>query len=424
LAILNTIKPKMQGLITDQSGQFSLWLGIAALPLLALTTFVIDITSVENKKASLKGALDAAALAAVSNQSLTQDERRLYASEHFNANFEDANLYKLTIEMNSDDQIDLIAEGKSPTMVAGAVGFSDIGIRVESSAIITREHIICLMTLNPDGAESFSLFSGASFNSPNCAVQVNSSHAEASYVDGSSTAIAKDFCITGGAIGNYKPFANTQCAPVADPYADKTAPPSGTCVDLTPFRGKGKHAPAVIGDNVTLYPGTYCDYLTITGQNVTFMPGIYIMDNSELWFRKGAQASAQNVTLVFKGEEGRVLVEQGSSLKIKAPATGTYAGLAIFQDAKSVAGSKFMPTNASELTGGSSMSIVGTVYMPTQKIELWGNSLYSNSSPATSYIGYDVALGKESSLHINVDHESAGLPPILPRTDEGARLLR
>jgi len=106
LAILNTIKPKMQGLITDQSGQFSLWLGIAALPLLALTTFVIDITSVENKKASLKGALDAAALAAVSNQSLTQDKRRLYASEHFNANFEDANLYKLTIEMNSDLQKD------------------------------------------------------------------------------------------------------------------------------------------------------------------------------------------------------------------------------------------------------------------------------------------------------------------------------
>jgi len=147
------------------------------------------------------------------------------------------------------------------------------------------------------------------------------------------------------------------------------------------------------------------------GTDVTFDPGTYIFDGGEIWFRAGSQAEAKGVTLVLKGVDSKIFVEKESTFYIKAPIAGEFAGLAIFQDAASVQGARHFPTGASELTGGSQMTIVGTVYLPTQKIEIWGNSQFSSTSPATSYIGYDVAMGKQSQLTVNVDHESAGLPP-------------
>lgn len=409
--------------VRDTSGHFAIWTGILAFPLLGATTFVIDYNMAEQRRASLKGALDAAALAAVSDQTLTQRERALYAENHFNMNFEHAADFKFAADSPGPDRLNLTANGTSPVSVVAAFGIKEIKMEEQSSAIITREHVICVLTLNPSGGESFSLFRGAVFNSPKCAVQVNSTSPEAAYVDGSSIAIAKDFCISGGVVGNFQPFANTQCAPVADPYANKKAPSSGPCINLDAFRGKGKNSPPVIRDGATLTPGTYCESLTIAGTDVTFDPGTYIFDGGEIWFRAGSQAEAKGVTLVLKGVDSKIFVEKESTFYIKAPIAGEFAGLAIFQDAASVQGARHFPTGASELTGGSQMTIVGTVYLPTQKIEIWGNSQFSSTSPATSYIGYDVAMGKQSQLTVNVDHESAGLPPILPRTDEGARLI-
>jgi len=66
--------------VRDTSGHFAIWTGILAFPLLGATTFVIDYNMAEQRRASLKGALDAAALAAVSDQTLTQRERALYVN--------------------------------------------------------------------------------------------------------------------------------------------------------------------------------------------------------------------------------------------------------------------------------------------------------------------------------------------------------
>jgi len=400
----------------DVSGHFAIWTAILALPIIGMTTFVGDYNAAKRVEVELKSALDAATLATVSNQKLNDQEKAAYATEFFNKNFPQAKGF-------DSDKITLSAKGSQPTSVSAAFGINEIAVQASSTGIVTRENIICVLTLNPSGAESFSLFQGAKFNSPNCAVQVNSSSPEAAYVDRTSSALAKDFCVTGGAVGNFQPFVNTECAPVADPYAFKTAPALGTCKDLKAFKGKGANSPAVFRDNAILTPGTYCEDLQVNGQNITFMPGNYILDDVEIWFRLASSARADGVTFVVRGESGRVLVEQGSNLYIKAPDSGDLAGMAIFQDTASVQGLKHYPTNATELTGGSEMTIVGTVYLPTQTIDIWGNSLYSNTSPATSYIGYDVAMGKSSELTVNVDHEKAGLPPILPRSDEGARLI-
>jgi len=331
-------------------------------------------------------------------------------------------LFNISVQNSSAAKVELSAEGMMPVSVSGALGFKGIHVEESSASVLTKKNIVCILTLNPDGKESFSLTQGAVFDSPNCSVQVNSNHKDAAYVDGTSRAFAKDFCVVGGAKGMFSPYVNTECSVINDPYANVTPPASGPCINLA---GVVKGQTAKIDDNFVLQPGTYCENLKISGRNVKFLPGVYIFENTELWINKTSEVRADGVTIVLKGASSLFYIEQNSDFYLKAPATGPTAGLAVFQDANSaLKGTSKRPTGTSELSGGSKMVIVGTVYLPTQGISVFGQSSYGSAAPATSYIGYNVSFGSNSNVTLDIDHTSAGLPPILPRSDEGARLVQ
>jgi len=72
------------------------------------------------------------------------------------------------------------------------------------------------------------------------------------------------------------------------------------------------------------------------------------------------------------------------------------------------------------------MSVTGTVYFPTQSIKVSGtDTSLSAVAAATSFIALTVELdgGEGSNMVVNVDHEKAGLPPILPAGEDGAILV-
>ena len=421
-----TLKPAIRRLfksyLRDQRGQFAMWLGVFALPLAGLAMFSLDYHMANKRSVELSSALDSAALAAVTNQLLSEAEREAYATDYFHKNFQISEEIKLTVVDASAERVELTASGVINLSMGNLFGFKGIKVAERSVSVLTRENVICVLTLNPSGPESFSLVQGAKFDSPTCAVQVNSSHPEAAFVDRTSSASAKDFCIRGGAVGKFSPGVNTECSEVADPYIDRQAPPLGPCVNLSYLKSKGQKLE--IGGTVELEPGTYCEDLTIFGQDVVFKPGTYILDNVELWINQSAEVYAEDVTFVLHGADSVFYVEKGSTFYLKAPSEGPMAGMAIFQNADDkLRYAKRLPTGRSELSGGAKMTIIGTVYLPTQAIEVSGKSSYGNLAPATSYIGYDVFMGRDALVSIKVDHQAAGLPPILPRSDEGARLV-
>ena len=259
--------------------------------------------------------------------------------------------------------------------------------------------------------------------------------------------MAKSFCTVGGAQGKFFPFVNTQCSAVEDPFVNLTPPEPGPCVfdDKLEFKideviDETKYGNiftdeivSIVGDNITLKPGTYCDKLKVEGYNVTFLPGTYIMNNAALEFKQGASATAKDVTFVFHGKKSKVKVDSGANLYVKAPTDGPYAGLAFYQNlaaahlekdgkTKKEEDQKF-PSAKSELKGGATMSILGTVYLPGQELKVGSDSGLGTQAPATSFIAYDVAFEGGSRIDVAVDHVSAGVPPLLPRSDEGARLV-
>lgn len=176
--------------------------------------------------------------------------------------------------------------------------------------------------------------------------------------------------------------------------------------------------------NQILFPGTYCGGLTVDTRNVTFMPGNYIMKDGALTIKNGADAYADRVTFIMHGNESVVTIEDGASLYLKAPKMGEMAGLAIVQDVGSIDGDRDTFPNGVNLIGsGGALNVIGAIYFPTQAIDISGDSAIGAQAPATSFIAYEVAFAGSTTANVRVDHVSAGLPPILPKSDDAARLV-
>lgn len=409
-------------------GHFSIWFGVMALPLLVAVTYPLEIQKADQKREHMRNALDSAVLAAVANQTLTETERSAYVKKHFNSNFKNSGNVKVDVEKSGANYVKAVASSSIQTSIAGSFGFDNLTVIADSAAVLTEDHVICVMTLNPKDKESFKVKDGAQFEAPGCSVQINSRHEQAATVDDKSSALAKSFCSSGGAKGTFEPYVNSECRQVEDPFKDFEVPQPGACLnddDLELKIGEEYEGEValVAGDHVTLSPGTYCEKLKIEGYNVTFLPGTYIMHDAPLEIKKGASSFADNVTIVLHGEDSTVKIESGSDFYIRAPRTGKYAGLAFLQDLSSFPEDENFPTGTSELKGESSMTIIGTGYFPAQELKIGGESGLGTKAPATSFITYDIVFEGEARISVNTDHMSAGLPPLLPRSDSGARLV-
>ncbi len=415
---------KTQKYKADQSGQIAVWFAILALPILTLTSFVTDYSRAEKVRVQLSAALDDAAIAAVLNQNLTVQERKVFAENYFWQNFGQNENFELNVIDSSAQRVELSARGTVPATIIKAIGKEDIGVYESAVGELTKNDVICVLALDPDGAQSFEVMDGADFQAKDCSVQVNSTHAQAAFVDGSSRASAKSFCTSGGASGTFIPFANTECSVIEDPYTDLEAPASEACINdrRLLIRNTGIHAEQ---DGLRLYPGTYCGGLTVSGLDVSFTPGEYIMLDGPLKFTKESSAIADRVTFIMRGRNAILDVEKGSELTVTAPRSGKLAGLAFYQDTHSnTKKNPQYPNGRNTLMGGAKMTITGTVYFPTQEVIIGGGSGLGTQAPATSFIGYRVSFGDAAQISIKTDHRSAQLPPLLPRSDEGARLTQ
>ncbi len=175
------------------------------------------------------------------------------------------------------------------------------------------------------------------------------------------------------------------------------------------------------GHSLTLNPGTYCGGLTIDGQNVVFRPGVYTMLDGPLTFKNRATARAEGVSFVMNGQNSVLTVETGSYVYVKAPNRGEMRGLAFYQVRNPF--STTYPNGINLIHSGGSLNVVGTLYFPTQAVDVFGDSELGASAPATSFIAHQVTFSDDVEANIRVDAAMAGLPPMEPTSDDGARLI-
>jgi len=449
--------------LKNTRGHFAVQFALLGLPLVVATTFVTDYSKAEKEKAHIKTALDAAVIAAVNNNTLSPSQKRSYAKKHFSENYDGNIEFDLTVEATSG-RVDMSASGLSPVSAAQTLGIDGIEIYESSAAIQNSENVICALSLASDEPDTITFRGNSKFEAPTCSVHSNSTSPEAIRVLDRANAKAKNFCAVGGGRGVFQPYINSDCAPVEDPYADVKAPDVGPCqmgsatsnvadfimanedkidsnasdalarAGLDPSRGEGRakrlaeRFQNLTGSNRTLEPGTYCGGLTVDGRNVRFKPGTHIITGGPLIFMNGAQAVAKDVTFVMKGESSVLRIESGSSVEVKAPKKGKLAGLAFFQDVSAIdkgfESEISYPNGENVLSSGGSLNVTGTVYFPTQSVKVVSDSIFGAEAPATSFVAYQLSFDGNADIRVAVDHRQAGLPPIMPRTEDGARLVK
>jgi len=468
----------------NESGQVAVIFAMAALPLLALTSVAVEHVQLTSERNAISNGLDAAVLAAANNNAITISEKDDYAKTYFIANYDGDIPLELASNIESD-RVRLSAKGEMDLTLGKILGINNPTMIETSAATIANENTICLMSLNETSAESILFDGGIEYRSPSCAVYSNSVNSSAIMSRSRTVPTAKSFCAVGGLKGDFLPYAKGECAPLADPYANLVPPeiPSDCNtpyeelieikdvrsdnlreIDIADAQARLLHAFDVLqeteslsaafqafqnytttpiydedlkdtidvsdnrtGSQVNILPGTFCGGLTVDGIDVDFLPGEYIIKDGPLSFINGAEARANDVTFVLSGKGSVLNIQSKSKVKLKAPSQGERKGLAVMEaiDPKAP-GNQTYENRTSLIAEGGSLEVLGTIYLPKQKLEILGqNTSIGSLAPATSFIAdrLHISGGVGAKMTIEVDHQSAGVPPILPRAEDGARLV-
>ena len=414
----------------DTGGQFAVIMALVGLPLLLIAATALDMNRAQSTDLGVQAAIDAAALAAVIPDNMSDEERYAYAQTVFDNNYFGGQAVSVKVTGNRE-RVNIVADTKVPTLIGGVMGIDYVMVKEKTAAELTRSDVVCVLALDPYSDRTLEFKDQATFNAPACSVQVNSVSPFAMVSGVVTPPNAQSFCVSGISQGVFSPLVKNACSSIADPYAGLTPPADGPCmssISNTGYLGKIKGKDGDVdsfGTGAILWPGTYCKGLVVKGVNVTFMPGIYIIKDGELGFTKDSQASGDRVTFVLK-ERAALEIERNSLVSLRAPNTGTTAGLVFYQVpvVPKVGKKPNLPDEISYVESGGGLSIIGTAYFPTHRLEISSDNSIVSQSPSTSFIAYQLEFSGKSNTQVHVDHETGGIPPTLPRSDDGARLVR
>ncbi|NNC37565.1 MAG: hypothetical protein EX271_02760 [Acidimicrobiales bacterium] len=413
MSVRNYTARGAQKYLQNREGHIAVVSGLLGLPLLLMVGVALDVGNASAKRANIAAGIDAAALASVIPANLDEDERIAFAKKAFTENYFGKQNVNLDVKATRE-RVDIVARAQIPTYLSGIVGKDYINVSENASAIVTTSDVVCVLALDPVSKNSLEFSKNAQFVAPSCSVQVNSTAAGALVSKGSYRPQAQSFCVAGTSKGHFNGTLKHACTPLNDPYKGIPEPVDGPCIALSKLKTKGNSAI----DKAYLYPGTYCDGLDVMGTDVTFAPGTYIFPKGKLRLRKGSQSTAKGVTFILK-DKVTFWMEDGAELNLTAPSDGPYAGLALYQAAGAKKGG-----SKNRIRSGAGVSITGTVYLPNQRLEISSESPVISEAPATSFIAHNILFTGDAKVRVNVDHEKGGLPPIMPRSDEGARLVK
>jgi len=210
----------------------------------------------------------------------------------------------------------------------------------------------------------------ATVDAPDHAVTVNSSHAKALRVKGKAgkpaSLTASSIDVVGGTkITNatVTPDPSTGAAAQADPLASLSPPDDSGGCDYVGF--------SLSNETGTLYPGTYCDGITLEQNAVASLePGTYIIRGGGIEVSSSARLEGDGVCIYLTSGGGYAfggLTVDDAEVDLSAPTTGDMTDILFFGD-RSATGERH------EITGGSQWQLAGVLYFPTQTLAFDGNS--------------------------------------------------
>ncbi len=255
-----------------------------------------------------------------------------------------------------------------------AAGTACITTQPRNYGVITLNRTDCNASYY-NGSLTLTVTNGGTFTNSECAVS-------ALYVNGSAVINTEANDVVGGSNvsgGSISP-PPTRAKHLDDPLAGLAAPapPAGPILDCPHFVNDTSYTlePGVYnckidpksGDTVTFNAGNYLirDGINLNSSgSVTFNAGVYTLGGTG--FKVNGNANVTSIGATFYIQDGAAIDMNGTGVgQMRAPTTGTYAGVLFFQSRSNTA--------TVSINGNAAHNGWGAVYAPSALVDYNGNS--------------------------------------------------
>lgn len=280
---------------------------------------------------------------------------------------------------NKSVQVTLNAQRALP--FSGLFTSAAPNIQASATAAAVGFGVYCVIALESTTANGIT-FQGSSTVNLGCGAMTNSqgtgtnSSTASVYAGGSSTITASPI----SAVGTVPPSTNYATGTTLNSYAIPQADPYGTIGLPTGYSCSGQ---LQVGSNQNKTVqnnsgGVQCYRGMDLKGTVTFDPGTYVIDGSTgQGLNVGAQAVVNCTACTFilttssadYATVATVTMNGGATWNVTAPNSGTYAGIAIYQDRNAI-----FTSGANSVSGNSTTVMQGAFYFPAQTLTFIGNS--------------------------------------------------
>ena len=382
---------------SDERGVVAVIVGLVAVLVIAVVGLGIDVIDWYRTDRAMQNAADSAAIAAAANKTATyQDEAKAVAAQY---GFVDGSNGVTVTALNNQTCPDgttncvavSVAMAAAPQFFSQVVGFPAPALSSAAMAGGGQTHYYCLLALAGSGIDPAITTNGApKANLAGCSIMSNTSaecHGHNLNADNGDAHKTNDGC---GII------ENSNVAVVADPYKYLANDiPANPCNSYPQEPAKKQDPPLPVlnqwsGPITVGYPptianhGIVCGDLQLTGNTTltTASPGsLLIIENGQLdtgnYTLQTAAGSA--LTIIFSGTAGNYTHAPtgNGTLNFNAPTSGTWSGVAIYQDPN-------LTTGMDVAAAGNSPTwdITGLVYLPHANVTWSGAVGKSNNGAA------------------------------------------
>jgi hypothetical protein len=376
---------------SEEGGAVAFMFALIATGLIATIGLGIDVISWYRTDRALQNAADAAAIAAARNGTGSYDSeaKAVAASYGFNDGANGITVTPLNNQTCPNGQTNCylvtVAMGSAPQFFSQIVGFPAPALSSAAMAGGAQTHTYCLMAFASSGTDPAIQGNGVpAANLNNCNIMSNTGMT----CNGHNTGAANgDAHKTNNGCGITQ---NSNAPVMTDPYKSLASNiPADTCGGSYPQEPKHGSPPVSnqwSGGKLLAATTIVCGDLQLTGNTTltTASPGsVLVIENGQLdtngYTLQTLAGSA--LTIIFSGTSGSYTHAPtgGGTLNFNAPTSGTWSGVAIYQDPALTSG-----VDISAAGNSPNWDISGLVYLPHSSV-LFSGAVNNSSNGASCF---------------------------------------
>lgn len=439
---------RLTNLAHDRAGAAAVTLALSLTGIAGLAGIGTEGASWYYTQRAMQGAADAAAHSAATAKSNGAGASALtMAAQSVAAGFNFSSSSNATVTVNSPpasgshtadgNAIEVIISEPMPRYLSGM--FISTGPTITARAValanVSLTAPACVVALDTHAIAGIDTSGNPQLGFNGCSLFVNAAGSTAATVNGSAQINAKAAYIHGSVNGAGLSTTDgtfTGVDPLRDPYASVPSPSAPTTTGNCGTGGASGNGLDKLFKNtttVTINPVGCTEYgfggskdlhLTNT-ETLNLCPGTYVFDAASLIMDGQSTLNAPptgaalttlcpgntsgGVTLIFTnssgGNPGIPNIGAGANVNLTAPNSGTYSGIALFEDRLACAGNGNNNNGCNpSLTGGGTQNITGAIYAPKATMTYSGNnSTGATAPPCTQLVASQITFTGNSQFN-------------------------